>query len=1640
MREKIQNKQKYIVKNNYEKEVMLFLIIVFAIILNLQDYSFIHANQAEFNKVLEQQIKENWCQIISQYSLFLGFDFFTYFFGKLVSLLVENHLIYESILAITFGIIVVNNYFSSTYSLIYQNRKILHKFIISIILSATIFREQSNQGSKIIFFLILFFGISEIREQKQVILQIQNILKYIKSLKQNKQINDDLNKHQLQEKNSAECQKNINLKKQLKQQDTPKTNSQALANDVSFKKNHIQGNINEDYKKSPSIFQKQLNNFKYELTQLQEINCNQSEVGFSNYTTQREPLINLQGLSNSNYSSVLTTNKTKSNSKDTFQQYMSNLNLKSQKNKNYNHLIKNEQKDMVKETSQDDYQQSDQNQQTSFEDIQINQLKLFEKYFCDSQAIQQNQKSLQENQKYSLEKEIVDSEPTKIKDSNQSKQQSQSIEEFENKIYSQKEIHSNQIQESANFQNQNFHEGNLSNQINNKVDTSKNSIRDFDAIIRSKNISCCPNKFQLEETEKQNFYNFEDQKSLSSYVQNDVQPKADQETYNQQLLYKINDSSQRIKQNIQQKEAFKTIDTSQSLIQEILLQNNCSFFKEILDFLDSSLFVVDENLQIIYSNYQSSYFSELLHSGQSSKKSRIANYQKKQSRNSHDNTSLSNPFLNDQKISFTEQAQTPQLHPLKISQMSNQNISDQQLNQNISDQQLNQKQLLEKKEQTNQNSLQKSLFQFNSVQSKQLIDSHRNSLLKQNNIQIKDRMSFNKIQFEKNQNYQATHSNQEIKYSFLKQITVLEFSKKSLEHLKKMGLNQTSSPTNQFNIQKTFQEDKMNLSSIKNQNFTSKQNTQFQSTKFCPVQQTQAQISNISQKLDCSYLLDEVLQKEFKRFERAININLLDLIKAILLNLNLEYSHIKLEPVSIRLNGDLDILNHFSIKLIGKIINNQKCVIIMFSDIQEKESQLNKILERNIFQTISHELGTYTNFIQTFTQTALLDHSVPVSVKHNYLKYMDSNIFLVSQVIQDIRDYYEYQNDAMKIIWKEINLIDLIAKISKHFKKIAKIKQITFKCDVLDIPEKICTDEQKTQSILINLLSNAFKFSQKNGQVIVEISYKKEDELIKISVKDKGIGMSYDEQQKLKLLLDGKQIQDKVSANSSGFGFGLTISSILARKISKRNQNNNIQFSSKQNQGSSFWFYLDAIFMIKKMNSKSQLNFQPKNNSVLTQQNLQQSFINPYKSSDVSPMIGQCMQKELDLNQQFRSTQKETSFFNNAVSTHTNEESQIQPQVISQNQIILNSSINNSSNQILAGSSLLIKNGSKNMINPIPQIKTQQSKFKQQQHIQQNTLQHQATLSNNPKILSKYIIISNNEIIEMEESNIFDEQQIFQDGITESQSIDLKGQIDYIKQLKCRQRSQNNYLNQHEQNNRQEIAQKQSCKNIGIKSVSKYNSSITQSFTFVISSNELKKKQKEELKAGNKRQSLYQNKSTSLKSLKINKSLENASEQFSLIDIMPIESVQVYLPKQIKNKFFSANKIMIVDDEPMNIKGLQIMLKVKADIQDELIFTATNGIEAVDLFEQSLKSLNQIKLIFMDINMPLLDGIDAAIEIRALESKFQNQRRVNICAYTCWTDLQTKIKCSQAGMDNYFSKPITHDQLFVALNRYYFNQ
>jgi CheY-like chemotaxis protein len=86
-----------------------------------------------------------------------------------------------------------------------------------------------------------------------------------------------------------------------------------------------------------------------------------------------------------------------------------------------------------------------------------------------------------------------------------------------------------------------------------------------------------------------------------------------------------------------------------------------------------------------------------------------------------------------------------------------------------------------------------------------------------------------------------------------------------------------------------------------------------------------------------------------------------------------------------------------------------------------------------------------------------------------------------------------------------------------------------------------------------------------------------------------------------------------------------------------------------------------------------------------------------------------------------------------------------------------------------------------------------------------------------------------------------------------------------------------------------------------------------------------------------------------------------------------------------------------------------------------------NGIDALNALK-----IKRYDVILMDCEMPGLDGYEATKEIRQRE---QNGRRMWIIAMTAYAVVGDREKCLKAGMDDYISKPLRHEELRTALER-----
>ena len=119
---------------------------------------------------------------------------------------------------------------------------------------------------------------------------------------------------------------------------------------------------------------------------------------------------------------------------------------------------------------------------------------------------------------------------------------------------------------------------------------------------------------------------------------------------------------------------------------------------------------------------------------------------------------------------------------------------------------------------------------------------------------------------------------------------------------------------------------------------------------------------------------------------------------------------------------------------------------------------------------------------------------------------------------------------------------------------------------------------------------------------------------------------------------------------------------------------------------------------------------------------------------------------------------------------------------------------------------------------------------------------------------------------------------------------------------------------------------------------------------------------------------------------------------------------------------YAGQRILLVDDEPINREVALMQLEFVDLVAD----TAKDGAEAVALARK-----NSYAAIFMDMQMPKLNGVEATQEIRQLPG----YRGTPIIAMTANAFAEDKAQCLAAGMNDFLTKPFNPDELFDVLLR-----
>lgn len=247
-----------------------------------------------------------------------------------------------------------------------------------------------------------------------------------------------------------------------------------------------------------------------------------------------------------------------------------------------------------------------------------------------------------------------------------------------------------------------------------------------------------------------------------------------------------------------------------------------------------------------------------------------------------------------------------------------------------------------------------------------------------------------------------------------------------------------------------------------------------------------------------------------------------------------------------------------------------KQVIELKEDVKRNVELLNESIEYNkyiteFFANISHELKTPLNIIFSSVQILnLYNESFQPDIlkkREDYLDVMKQNCYRLTRLINNILDMTKLDAGFIKPQMKNKDIVSEVESIVMSIIPYAESKGVKIIFDTDEEERIIAFDPDKIERIMLNLLSNALKFTNQEGYIYINIL--NEEDTVSISVKDTGIGIPED---KLGLIFERfMQVDKTIKRNHEGTGIGLS----LVKSFVELHRGS-IKVSSKVNEGSEF--------------------------------------------------------------------------------------------------------------------------------------------------------------------------------------------------------------------------------------------------------------------------------------------------------------------------------------------------------------------------------------------------------------------------------------------------------------------------------------
>ena len=293
-------------------------------------------------------------------------------------------------------------------------------------------------------------------------------------------------------------------------------------------------------------------------------------------------------------------------------------------------------------------------------------------------------------------------------------------------------------------------------------------------------------------------------------------------------------------------------------------------------------------------------------------------------------------------------------------------------------------------------------------------------------------------------------------------------------------------------------------------------------------------------------------------------------------------------------NNDLEIFNAiipFVIDAVFKMkTNSKKCLIVDRRSKQNSDNgrrrrsndsieNLNHIVVSrgetknaqeilDFTSNIVHDIRTPANGLLGFLE--ILEEQIEDKRLKEYINHAKSSAALINELTTSILDGVSEKRDTVSTGVESVNTVKFFADIAEMFSANMYKKDINYNIFIdPTLPKKIEIDSMKIKRVVMNLISNASKFTPEHGSIEFSVRYKQKEKKLHIFVKDNGIGIAKEKQEDIFEAF--KQAEENTKDLFGGTGLGLSICAGYVKEMGGK-----LLIDSELERGSVFYFDVPA--------------------------------------------------------------------------------------------------------------------------------------------------------------------------------------------------------------------------------------------------------------------------------------------------------------------------------------------------------------------------------------------------------------------------------------------------------------------------------